>query len=135
MTPRKSDSSDLPTSNTGRTRPPSLTAVADDDTLERVFGALANETRRGILAVLHDSGEPLRSGDIAARFDIPWQAVSRHLRVLTQAGLIRCQVLTNGRLYSLDRERLRRVAGRWIARVATEGKKTADGKVVFDFTD
>jgi hypothetical protein len=30
---------------------------------------------------------------------------------------------------------LRRVAGRWIARVATEGKQAADGKVVFDFAD
>ena len=135
MTPRRSVSSAVPVLSTGRPYPPSLTAVADKDTLETVFGALANETRRGILAVLHDSGDPLRSSDIAARFDLPWQAVSRHLRVLTQAGLIRCQVLKNGRLYSFDRDRLRRVAGRWIARVATEGKKTDDGKVVFDFAE
>ncbi len=135
MTPRGQVSSTRRSFTTGRPQPPSLTAVADEDTLELVFGALANDTRRGILAVLHDSGEPMRSSDIAARFDLPWQAVSRHLRVLTQAGLIQCEVLKNGRLYSLDRQRLRRVAGRWIARVATEGKRTGDGKVVFDFTE
>ena len=119
----------------GRPNPPSLTAIADADTLEKVFGALANETRRGILAVLHDWGAPLSSHDIAYRFDLPWQAVSRHLRILTEAGLIRCEVLKNGRRYSLDRQRLRRVAGRWIARVATEGTRTEDGKLVFDFPD
>ena len=119
----------------GRTNPPSLTAVADADTLEKVFGALANETRRGILAVLHDWGAPLSSHDIAYRFDLPWQAVSRHLRILTEAGLIRCEMLKNGRRYTLDRQRLRRVAGRWITRVATEGTRTEEGKLVFDFPD
>jgi DNA-binding transcriptional ArsR family regulator len=119
----------------GRPRPPSLTAVADEKTLEAVFGALANETRRGILAVLHDWGGQMRSSDIAKRFDLPWQAVSRHLRILTEAGLIKCEVLKNGRAYSLDRDRLQRVAGRWISRVGTEGKPTGDGKLVFDFTD
>ena len=119
----------------GRPNPPSLTAVADADTLEMVFGALANETRRGILAVLHDWGAPLSSHDIAYRFDLPWQAVSRHLRILTEAGLIRCEMLKNGRRYTLDRQRLRRVAGRWITRVATEGTRTEEGKLVFDFPD
>ena len=119
----------------GRPNPPSLTAVADADTLEKVFGALANETRRGILAVLHDWGAPLSSHDIAYRFDLPWQAVSRHLRILTEAGLIRCEMLKNGRRYTLDRQRLRRVAGRWITRVATEGTRTEEGKLVFDFPD
>jgi DNA-binding transcriptional ArsR family regulator len=119
----------------GRPNPPSLTAVAAGDTLEQVFGALANETRRGILAVLHDWGAPLSSHDIAYRFDLPWQAVSRHLRILTEAGLIRCETLKNGRRYSLDRQRLRRVAGRWITRVTTEGTRTEEGKLVFDFPD
>jgi DNA-binding transcriptional ArsR family regulator len=119
----------------GRPNPPSLSAVADADTLDVVFGALANETRRAILAVLHDWGGPMRSSVIAERFDLPWQAVSRHLRILTQAGLITCDVLRNGRLYSLNRNRLQRVAGRWIARVATEGTWTADGKLTFDFAD
>jgi DNA-binding transcriptional ArsR family regulator len=111
----------------GRTNPPSLTAVADGKTIEAVFNALANETRRGILALLHDSDLPMRSSEIAQRFDLPWQAVSRHLRILTEAGLINCNVLQNGRAYSLNRDRLQRVAGRWITQVATEGAKTGNG--------
>ena len=56
---------------------PSLHDVADAATLDLAFKALANENGRGILAVLHDCGGSLGSHDIARRFDIPWQGVSR----------------------------------------------------------
>lgn len=131
-TPKKRGS---PPFSLGRPNPPSLSAVADTVSLELVFRALANETRRGILGVLHDWGGPLSSHDIARRFDLPWQGVSWHLKVLTEAGLISCEVQRNGRLYALERDRLRGVAGRWIARVATEGARTKDGKLVFDFAE
>jgi DNA-binding transcriptional ArsR family regulator len=117
-----------------RPDPPQLKAVADAETLDQVFKALANATRRGILALLHDSGGPLSSHDIARHFDIPWQGVSRHLRVLTDAGLITCEVGRNERAYSLDGERLRKVPGRWIARVGTSGTRSGEGKMVFNFT-
>ena len=133
--PPRSSRSQRPSFPTGRPQPPSLSAVADEKTLEAVFSALANETRRGILGALHDLGGPMRSSEIARRFDLPWQAVSRHLRILTESGLISCEVLKNGREYSLNRERLQRVAGRWITRVATKGSRNADGKLVFDFVD
>ncbi len=119
----------------GRPDPPSLKGVADADTLDRVFKALANETRRGILAALHDHGGYLSSHDIARRFDIPWQGVSRHLRILTEAGLLDCDVRRNERAYTLNRERLRRVAGRWVMRVATVGTRDADGSLTFDFAE
>ncbi len=119
----------------GRTDPPSLRDVADLDTLDRVFKALDNEVRRGILAALHDRGGYLSSHDIASRFDIPWQGVSRHLRILTEAGLVECDVRTNERAYALNRTQLRRVAGRWITRVATEGTRDKDGRLVFDFDE
>jgi DNA-binding transcriptional ArsR family regulator len=136
MTPRgRTQRSPRGQFTTGRPNPPSLTAVADAKTLEAVFGALANDTRRGILAVLHDAGDPMRSSEIAVRFNLPWQAVSRHLRILTQAGLISCEVLKNGRAYSLERNRLQQVPGRWIGRVSAEGTRRADGKLVFDFAD
>ena len=133
--PQRSSRPQRPSFPAGRPHPPSLSAVADEKTLEAVFSALANETRRGILAALHDLGGPMRSSEIARRNDLPWQAVSRHLRVLTESGLISCEVLKNGREYSLNRERLQRVAGRWITRVATKGSRNADGKLVFDFVD
>jgi len=117
-----------------RPDPPQLKAVADPTTLDLAFKALANETRRGILAVLHDWGGYLSSHDIARHFDVTWQGISRHLRVLTEADLVVCDVRPNERAYALNRDQLRRVPGRWIARVATSGTRTADGKLSFDFT-
>jgi len=75
----------VPAFAVGRTDPPTLAGVAAADTVDRV--TLANEVRRGILAALHDHGGSLSSHDIARRFEIPWQVISRHLRILTEAGL------------------------------------------------
>jgi DNA-binding transcriptional ArsR family regulator len=124
-----------PTFSVGRTDPPTLRDVADAGTLDRVFKALANDVRRGILAVLHDIGEPMSSHEIARRFEIPWQGVSRHLRILTEAGLVDCDVRRNERAYSLNRDQLRKVAGRWVSRVATEGTRDAHGNVAYDFAE
>lgn len=56
--------------------------------LDRVFSALADSTRRGMLAQLADDGESnVRS--LAIRYDISQPAISKHLRVLENAGLIR----------------------------------------------
>ena len=52
----------------------------------RAFRALADETRRSILALLRDG--PLTSGEIADRFDSSWPTISRHLAVLRDAGLV-----------------------------------------------
>ena len=119
----------------GRPDPPTLKDLADTTTLDVVFKALANETRRGILAVLHDSDDAMSSHDIARRFEIPWQGVSRHLRLLTEAGLISCDVRRNERAYSLNRDQLRKVAGRWVMRVSTEPSKDRDGNLVFEFAE
>ncbi|MBU0824246.1 MAG: metalloregulator ArsR/SmtB family transcription factor [Alphaproteobacteria bacterium] len=54
--------------------------------MERVFQALASTPRRKILAYL--SHAELSAGDIAARFEMSKPAVSQHLSVLENAGLI-----------------------------------------------
>lgn len=54
--------------------------------MERVFAALASTARRKILAYLNQ-GE-LTAGEIAERFDFSKPALSSHLRVLEEAGLI-----------------------------------------------
>ena len=54
--------------------------------MERVFQALASTPRRKILAYLAHA--ELSAGDIAARFDMSKPAVSQHLSVLENAGLI-----------------------------------------------
>jgi DNA-binding transcriptional ArsR family regulator len=57
-----------------------------DDPLSATFGALADPTRRAILARLA-SGEASVS-ELAAPFDMSQPAISKHLRVLERAGLI-----------------------------------------------
>jgi DNA-binding transcriptional ArsR family regulator len=53
---------------------------------DKIFEALASTTRRKILAYL--SQQELPAGDIAARFEMSAPAISRHLAVLENAGLI-----------------------------------------------
>jgi ArsR family transcriptional regulator, arsenate/arsenite/antimonite-responsive transcriptional repressor len=54
--------------------------------MDKVFEALANATRRKILAYL--SSTSLTAGQIAERFDISKPSMSKHLSVLENAGLI-----------------------------------------------
>ncbi|MEV1128363.1 metalloregulator ArsR/SmtB family transcription factor [Agromyces sp. NPDC049794] len=64
------------------------------------FEALADETRRRILMVLAD--EPRTAGSLAAREPHSRPAVSRHLRVLRESGLVRADAVGRTRVYSLD---------------------------------
>ena len=52
-----------------------------------VFQVLAESRRREVLALLAD--QERTAGEIAARFDVTRQAISQHLQILLQAGLIR----------------------------------------------
>jgi DNA-binding transcriptional ArsR family regulator len=54
--------------------------------LDRVFHALADPTRRALLARL--ARRPARVTDLAKPFDMSLPAVSRHIRVLEHAGLV-----------------------------------------------
>jgi DNA-binding transcriptional ArsR family regulator len=54
-----------------------------------VFAALGDETRLRLIARLSDDG-PLSIASLAGGFDISRQAISKHLRVMSDAGLARC---------------------------------------------
>jgi DNA-binding transcriptional ArsR family regulator len=56
------------------------------DELSRVFGALADPTRRDMVARLTEGDATV--GDLAAPYDVSLQAVSKHLKVLEDAGLV-----------------------------------------------
>jgi DNA-binding transcriptional ArsR family regulator len=56
------------------------------DQLSRVFAALADPTRRDIVARL--TVQDASVSDLAAPYDVSLQAVSKHLKVLEEAGLI-----------------------------------------------
>ncbi len=66
-----------------------------------VLAALADPVRREIVELLAD-GE-LGAGEIAARFPVTRPAVSRHLRVLREAGLVAGEVRAQRRVYRLER--------------------------------
>ena len=87
------------------------------DEIESVFFALSHETRRHIVLLLGHSGGELPSGYLAKRFSHSWPTTTRHLNVLEQAGLV--EVRRHGRSshYRLNRERVARVLGGWIAKL------------------
>jgi DNA-binding transcriptional ArsR family regulator len=74
--------------------------------LEEVFAALAHASRRQILMVVHFRGGSMTAGEIAGRFHHAWPTISRHLRVLEHAGLIRHDRQGRSRVYRLDPAKL-----------------------------
>ena len=68
------------------------------------FEALGDEHRRRILRLLSDGGKPVRQ--IAAELPISRPAVSRHLRVLKQAGLVAERAQGTQRIYALQADGL-----------------------------
>lgn len=83
------------------------------DQLSTVFGALADPTRRAILARLTEGD--LSVAEIAAPFPVSQPAISRHLKVLEGAGLISRTRRATARLSHLEAEPLRE-ATEWLAR-------------------
>jgi DNA-binding transcriptional ArsR family regulator len=81
------------------------------DNLSATFSALADPTRRAILARL-SSGERSVS-ELAEPFDMSLPAISRHLKVLEQAGLISRGREAQWRPARLEADPLREVAG-WV---------------------
>jgi DNA-binding transcriptional ArsR family regulator len=81
------------------------------DPLSQTFSALADPTRRAILARLADGAATV--GELAEPFDMSLPAVSRHLRVLTDAGLIERHTEAQWRRCELRGEGFRAAAD-WI---------------------
>lgn len=75
------------------------------DTLSVVFFALADPTRRAILQNL--TGGPQSMGDIAKPFRMTGPAVSKHLRVLEKAGLIKTDRKAQQRPRTLEAAKLK----------------------------
>ena len=78
--------------------------MAQDDQLDAVFGALADPTRRSILARL-TRGEATVA-ELVAPFELSQPAISRHLKVLERAGLITRTRRATARLSRLRAEPL-----------------------------
>lgn len=84
------------------------TALLDDERLDETFAALANSTRRAILARLAEGEASVN--DLAEPFDLTLPAISKHIKVLEQAGLIRRGRRAQFRPCTIDGEPLAQVA-------------------------
>jgi DNA-binding transcriptional ArsR family regulator len=78
------------------------------------FPALAEPSRRKMVEMLGRHEMP--AGAIASRFEMSPAAVSQHLKVLREAGLVRVRIDGPKRIYSLDPDGLSAV-DRWLERV------------------
>ena len=83
------------------------------DQLDAVFGALADPTRRAILARLAEGDASVL--ELTAPFDVSQPAISKHLRVLESAGLISRSRKATARLSHLEADPLR-TATEWLVR-------------------
>ncbi|MGI8332524.1 metalloregulator ArsR/SmtB family transcription factor [Actinomadura scrupuli] len=83
--------------------------------MDEVAGAIGDPVRREILVMLRDGR--LSAGQIAGRFQISRPAVSRHLRVLRQSGLIHDELVGRQRLYELDPGQFTELVS-WLAQFA-----------------
>lgn len=90
--------------------------------LDRLFQALADATRRDIVARVL-AGEPTSISGLAARYDMSFAAVQKHVAVLAAAGLVKkkrrgreCLVQGNPARLAKARELLARLEDLWRAR-------------------
>lgn len=75
--------------------------------MDAILGALADESRRTMLQAL--TSGPATAGELAALLPIARPGVSRHLRVLREAGLVEVRQEAQQRIYSLRLEPLAQV--------------------------
>jgi DNA-binding transcriptional ArsR family regulator len=79
--------------------------------LDRAFGALADPTRRRIVRLVAD--RPRQAGELAEGFPVSRPAISKHLRVLREAGLVAARKEGRARVYHLSPRGLQE-ARKWV---------------------
>lgn len=92
-------------------------AIHYQNSLDRAFHALGDGTRREMISMLASRGA-LSAGELRAPFDAAQPTISKHLKVLENAGLVRREI--NGRVhhFHLVADSMRQ-AEDWIARHRT----------------
>ena len=88
--------------------------------LPELYSALADPTRLKVLDLLHEKSRPVH--ELAAAFAISRPAISRHLRVLKEAGLVKEVKQGRENVYSFQREPLKAGAV-WIEKHASKPGK------------
>jgi DNA-binding transcriptional ArsR family regulator len=85
-----------------------MATAIDDERLDGTFAALANSTRRAILA--HLARGPATVNELAEPFALTLPAISKHLKVLERAGLVQRSRRAQFRPCELDPAPLREVS-------------------------
>ena len=101
-------------------RQPDIEAIA-----EQVFTALADPTRRAILAALA-SGGPATATDLAGRLPITRQAIAKHLALLAEAGLVTAEPGERRRVRYRLRSTPMQVAQQFLAALARDWDSPLD---------
>jgi len=91
-----------------------------DDQLSRMFSALADPTRRDLVARLATGDATLT--ELASSYDVSVQAISKHLKVLEDSGLVQRSKQAQRRPCRLDAEVLDLMTG-WIERRRREAEE------------
>jgi DNA-binding transcriptional ArsR family regulator len=101
--------------------------------MDLVLHALADESRRTVLEILRE--HPATAGELAEALPIARPGVSRHLRVLREAGLVDVRADAQRRIYSLRPEPLAEVhawleeyRAQWVDRLNALQTEIARGK-------
>jgi DNA-binding transcriptional ArsR family regulator len=100
--------------------PPDLEPVA-----EQVFIALADPSRRAILAALAAAG-PATATDLAGRLPITRQAIAKHIALLTEAGLVTAEPGERRRVRYRLRSAPMQVAQQFLAALARDWDSPLD---------
>ncbi|MEX5294978.1 metalloregulator ArsR/SmtB family transcription factor [Kocuria sp. CPCC 205268] len=80
-----------------------------------VFAVIADKTRRGILTALKDGERPV--GDLVDELGVSQPTVSKHLKILREAGMVSMEAQGQRRLYAVQPEPLAEVTA-WVHEVA-----------------
>jgi DNA-binding transcriptional ArsR family regulator len=96
--------------------------------LDQVYGAIADPTRRAILAVL--AGGEATVGALAERFPISFNGVSKHVKVLERAGLVDRTIHGREHRLKLNPVPLRAAAG-WLEHYRAFWETRLDGLEAF----
>jgi len=104
----------MPADRTPADWTPGIEAVA-----EQVFAALADPSRRAILAALASAG-PATATDLASRLPITRQAIAKHLLLLAEAGLVQAEPGERRRVRYRLRSAPMRVAQQFLAALARD---------------
>ena len=84
----------------------------DEQQLDKAFAAMADPTRRDMIARLTVGDAAV--GELAANYDMSMQAVSKHLAILEEANLVATVKRGREKLHYLNPVPIAEIANRWI---------------------